>query len=173
MNQGFHFIGGFAYSPRVLVGAVMIVWLMDLQLPVQSVPITTNVISSNPTHGEVYSIQHYVIKFASDLRQQVGGFFRILRFLPAIKLTATIYELSTEILLKLALSTINQTKRKVPMISFINIVLIWNVCAWEGMCSYTIQIQMCLFPIKDQLRAKSLQWLSIWISCVMYTHNTM
>ena len=25
-------------------------------------------------HGEVYSIQHYVIKFVSDLRQ-VGGFF--------------------------------------------------------------------------------------------------
>ena len=29
----------------------------------QSVPITTNVVSSNPAHGEVYSIQHYVIKF--------------------------------------------------------------------------------------------------------------
>jgi len=35
--------------------------VMDLQLPVQSVPITTNVVSSNPVHGEVYSIQHYVI----------------------------------------------------------------------------------------------------------------
>jgi hypothetical protein len=39
----------------------------------QSVPITTNVVSSNPAHGEVYSIQLYVIKFVSDLRQ-VGGF---------------------------------------------------------------------------------------------------
>jgi len=29
----------------------------------QSVPITTNVVSSNAIHGEVYSIQHYVIKF--------------------------------------------------------------------------------------------------------------
>ena len=28
---------------------VMIVWLLDLQLPMQSVPITTNVVSSNPT----------------------------------------------------------------------------------------------------------------------------
>jgi hypothetical protein len=35
--------------------------------------ITTKVVSSNPVHGEVYSIQHYVIKFVSDLRQ-VGGF---------------------------------------------------------------------------------------------------
>ena len=40
---------------------------LDLQLPVQSVPITTKVVSSNPAHGEVYSIQHYVIKFVSDL----------------------------------------------------------------------------------------------------------
>jgi uncharacterized protein with PQ loop repeat len=32
-----------------------------------SVPITTKVVSSNPVHGEVYSIQHYVIKFVSDL----------------------------------------------------------------------------------------------------------
>ena len=43
----------------------------------------------SPVHGEVHSIQHYVIKFVSDLRQ-VGGFLRVLRFLPPIKLTATI-----------------------------------------------------------------------------------
>jgi hypothetical protein len=36
---------------------------------VQSVPITTKAVSLNPTHGEVYSIQHYVIKFISDLPQ--------------------------------------------------------------------------------------------------------
>ena len=63
--------------------------LLDLQLPVQSVPITTNIVSLNPVHGKVYSIQHYVIKFASDLRQ-VGGFLWVLRFPPPIKLTATI-----------------------------------------------------------------------------------
>jgi hypothetical protein len=34
-------------------------------------------------------VQHYVIKFAGDLRQ-VGGFLRVLRFPPPIKLTATI-----------------------------------------------------------------------------------
>jgi len=53
--------------------------------PVQSVLITTKVVSSNLVHGEVYSIQHYVIKFVSDLRQ-VGGFLRLLRFPPPIKL---------------------------------------------------------------------------------------
>ena len=67
----------------------MIVWLLDLQLHVQSVPITTTVVSSNPIHYEVYSIQHYVIKFVSDLRQ-VGGFLRVPRFPPPKKLTATI-----------------------------------------------------------------------------------
>jgi len=52
---------------------VAIVGQLVLQLPVQSMPINTKVVSSNPTHSEVYSIQHYVIKFVSDLRQ-VSGF---------------------------------------------------------------------------------------------------
>jgi len=59
---------------------VVIVWKLDLQLLLQSVPITTKVVSSNPTHGDVYSIQHYVIKFVSDLRR-VCGFCRYSSFL--------------------------------------------------------------------------------------------
>ena len=51
--------------------------------------ITTNVVSSNPAHGEVYLIQHYVIKFFRDL-QQVGGFLQVLLFPPPIKLTTMI-----------------------------------------------------------------------------------
>jgi hypothetical protein len=35
------------------------------------VPITTKDVSSNSFHGEVYSIQHYVIKFVGDLQQLV------------------------------------------------------------------------------------------------------
>ena len=31
--------------------------------------ITAKVVNSNPVHGEVYSIQHYLIKLVSDLRQ--------------------------------------------------------------------------------------------------------
>jgi len=53
-------------------------------------PITTNFFSSNPTHGKVYSIQQYVMKFVSDL-QQVGDFLQIHWFPPPIKLIATIY----------------------------------------------------------------------------------
>ena len=39
--------------------------------------------------GEVYSTQHYVIKYVSDLRQ-FDGFLLILRYPPPIKLAATI-----------------------------------------------------------------------------------
>ena len=51
--------------------------------------ITNKDSSSNPAHGEVYSIQHYVIKFVSDLRQ-ISDFHWVLRFPPPIKLTTTI-----------------------------------------------------------------------------------
>jgi hypothetical protein len=54
--------GGCRGSYRMVVG-----------FTVQSVPITTKVVGSNPVHGKVYTIQHYWIKFISDLRQ-VGGF---------------------------------------------------------------------------------------------------
>jgi hypothetical protein len=42
---------------------------LDLQLTIQSVPITSRVVSSNPAHGDEYSIQH---KCISDLRQVDG-----------------------------------------------------------------------------------------------------
>ena len=52
-------------------------------------PIIANGMSSIPALGEVYLIQHDVIKFISDLRQ-VNVFRRILRSPQKIKLTATI-----------------------------------------------------------------------------------
>jgi hypothetical protein len=64
-----------------------------------SVPITTNVVSSNCVHGTVYSIQQYVIKFVSDLRQ-VGGFLWVLQF----------HDI-TEIVLKVALNRIILTHK--------------------------------------------------------------
>jgi hypothetical protein len=53
----------------------------------QLVPITTKIVSSNPTDGEVYSMQIYVKKFVSI---SVCGFLWDLWFPPPIKLTATI-----------------------------------------------------------------------------------
>jgi hypothetical protein len=88
------------------------VWQLDLQLSVLSVPITTQVVSSNPVHGEVYSIQYYVKMFASDLRQ-IGSFLRVHRFSSTIK---TERDDITEILLKVALNI---------MVLIINIEWIW------------------------------------------------
>jgi len=46
------------------------------------------VVGLTTTSGELLLIQHYVIKFVSDLRQ-VSGFVHVLRFPPPIKRTAT------------------------------------------------------------------------------------
>jgi hypothetical protein len=59
-----------------------------------------------PRSGEVYSIQHYVIKFVSDLRQV--GWFSL--GTPVTSTNKTYLHDITEILLKVAISTINQTK---------------------------------------------------------------
>jgi hypothetical protein len=69
-------------------------------------------VSCNPVHSEVYSIQHYVIKLVIDLRQ-VGGLLQVLLFPPPIKLTTMIN--TAEILLKMALNTINQTLTKTQL----------------------------------------------------------
>ena len=88
---------GYCHKGVVLV---VNVWQLYLQLPIQSVPITTKVMRSNPAHDEVYSKQHYVVKYVSDLRQ-AGGFLRILRFPPP----QTDRHDITKILLKVALNT--------------------------------------------------------------------
>jgi hypothetical protein len=59
--------GDYCINQNLEAAAIVITWLLNLQLPVQSVPFTTKVVSSNLVHDEVYSIQHYVIKFVSDL----------------------------------------------------------------------------------------------------------
>ena len=65
-------------------------------------PITTKSCGLEPVHGEVYLIQHYVIKFVSDLRQVVD-FHQVLWF-PSINKTD--HHDKTEILLKVVLNTI-------------------------------------------------------------------
>jgi hypothetical protein len=88
------------------------------------VHITTNVVSSHPARGEVYSIQHYVIKFVSDL-QQVGGFLHVLRFPSSTKTDR--YDV-TEILLKVAL---NNIKLNLLLDEFLNRIYFENMCKLE------------------------------------------
>jgi hypothetical protein len=73
---------------------------------VQSVPITTKVVSSNPVHGEVYSIQHYVIKFVSDLLKD--QWFSLGSAVSSNNKTD--HHDIAEILLKVALNSINLTQ---------------------------------------------------------------
>jgi hypothetical protein len=79
-------------------------------LYMQSVPIATKVMSSNPVHGEVYSKQHYVI--ISDL-WQLGSFLWVLRFPPPIN---TDRHHITELLLKLVLNTTTPTPEQLAFI---------------------------------------------------------
>jgi len=58
----------------------MVICYLDLQLPVQSLPVTTTILSLNPAHVKACSIQLYVIKFVSDLRN-VSGLLRSSSFL--------------------------------------------------------------------------------------------
>jgi len=44
------------WSHEAALPVVMIVWWLDLQLPLQSVPISTKVVSSNPTMFTQYNI---------------------------------------------------------------------------------------------------------------------
>jgi hypothetical protein len=70
------------------------------------VPITTNVVSSNTFYGQVYSIQHYVLK--SGRWYSLGA--------PVSATNKTDHHDITEILLKVALNTVKQTKPKLYFI---------------------------------------------------------
>ena len=65
--------------------------------------------SSNTVRGEVYSIQLYVIKFVSDLRQ-VGGLPFSLGT-PVFSNSKSDCHDITEVLLKVSLNTINQSNQ--------------------------------------------------------------
>jgi hypothetical protein len=87
--------------------------------------ITTKVVSSYSTHGEVYSIQYYVIKFVSDLRQ-VGGFLRV------SSTNKTDCQDIAEILLKVALNIIALTLIIIDIAALVVSALLcfyfWFVC---------------------------------------------
>jgi hypothetical protein len=85
---------------------VLLAWKLGLQLPVQPLKLWVR----TPFMARcTQSIQYYMIKFVSDLRH-VGGF---LRFPPSIKLS-DLHDIR-EILLKVALNTINQANQNVTV----------------------------------------------------------
>jgi len=80
----------------------VIVWWLDLQLPMQSVPITTDIVSSNLNQGKVYNIMWSSLSVACDSPWVSLG--------PLVSSTnKTDRHDITETLLKVALNTIKQT----------------------------------------------------------------
>ena len=68
---------------------VVIVCYVNILLSVQSVPITTTIVTSNIAYVEVYSLHHYVINFVSDLLQVDGFHWRV--FYPVYVLLLAIF----------------------------------------------------------------------------------
>ena len=87
-------------------------------------PITTILCEFESRSGEMSSIQYYVIKLVSDLRQ-AGGFLHVLRFPSSTKTDR--YDV-TEILLKVAL---NNIKLKLLLDEFLNRIYFENMCKLE------------------------------------------
>jgi hypothetical protein len=71
--------------------------------PMQSVYITTKIVSLNPVHDKEYSIQYYVIKFVQQLA--AGQWFS--PGTPVSSINKNDHHDITEILLKVVLNTIN------------------------------------------------------------------
>jgi hypothetical protein len=83
MTMHFHYYLTFIFVlPTVEINDNVILHIFFDILPISTKRTIT-------VRGEVYSMQHYVIKFVRDL-QQVNDVPQILRFSPPIKLTATI-----------------------------------------------------------------------------------
>ena len=128
----------------------------------QSVAINTKVVSSNPVHGEMYSIQHYVIKFVSNLLQVDGflhrgsqlyfhitacGFLRPGHSVSSTKKTDR--HKITKILLKVALNTINhQQPNSVNLGYHSSYCFDWQdwrpiIVLWSNLCLDTCLELLC------------------------------
>ena len=140
---------------------VVIILQLVLQLSMQSMPITTNVVNSNPAHGKVYSIQHYVTKCVSDLRQ-VSGF---LRGTPVSPTNKTDRHDITDILLKLALNTIIITLTLYT--SFLPPCITYH-------CAYTSRVFVCSIYSVTGINRKSMENTFVYIidRCSVYTGET-
>ena len=116
-------------------------YLLPYIVSLSSAPITTKVVSSNLVHGQVCSIQYYVKRFASDLRQ-------VWFFSPGTLVSSankTDRHDIAERLLKLVLNTINQLLQKIFILclyqqSYVN-VFIFRICVLGTANGWFLKIQ--------------------------------
>jgi hypothetical protein len=106
----------------------------------QSVPKTTKVMCSNPAHGEVYSIQHNVIKF-----------FSVRWFSPATSVSSTNKtdcQDKADIVLKVAINTITITITRI-------LILINRVQIYLPLTSSSVSMLWYYFLFRFILRCMS------------------
>ena len=111
----------------------------------QSVPIATKVVSSNPVHGEVYTIQHNVIKLVSDATDRWFSLGT-----PVSSINKTDHRDITEIVLKVALNTINQQSKVMEHGFCFDFYLQWCNGVWlsdSDQISFTSVVKFCSISI--------------------------
>ena len=111
--------------------------------------ITTKVVSSNTAYGKVFSIQHYVIKFVSDLRQ-------VFFFSPVSPINKTDRNYSTEILQKMALNT--KTHNPLSLMLSVNIHLFILFVTGEILIVLAYLLTLPLCAGVSRVRALSPAW---------------
>ena len=110
--QLYHSIVDLLYcNPGAVLVIIIIIWKLDLQLPVHSVPITTNVVSSNPAQARCtwYNIMWKVCQWLAAGQ----------RFSPVSFTNKTDRHDIAEILLKMTLNTITLTLKPDLFTSYI------------------------------------------------------
>ena len=104
-------------------------------LLIHSVPITTNLVSSNPVHGEVYSKQLYVICLSVTCE---GRWFS--SGIPASSTNKTDRQDITEILLKVPFNTINKQTNSFIDNNYVKIIVACQTDCYLNENSTTISM---------------------------------
>ena len=98
-------ISNYLFSRRAVVAVIV----LDLQLPMQSVSITTKVVSWNPVHGEV-SLIHWTL--CDEVCQWLTTGWWFSPWTPVSSINKTAHHDILAILMKVALNSIYQTDWK-------------------------------------------------------------
>ena len=132
--------------------------------------------SSNPVNDVVYSMQHHVIQFVSDL-WQVDGFLRLLRFSPPVKIDRLDI---AEILLKVVLNNIHIPKSSklwlrilysngshLVICKYQHLTIVWKALTWP----HNINLWVYIYPHNFLLKCLCQPWRwAVMYMCVRCIH---
>ena len=118
----------------------------------QSVPITTNIVSLNPAHGEVFSIQHFVIKLVSG----VCGFLRVFQIPSPIKLKYYWNQNPNPTQFWLNVRTLFPSKKNIQISS-----LWWLKLLYSRDIRF-IYLDCVIAPTQTTYEHVALIWMSVW-----------